>query len=172
MTNRSTMLCRALALATGMLMLALPAAAQYSGQSGQSSASLSLASGKQFDRDYTVISGRYGRFFVDNFEASLGLELWRGNDPEIYKIIPELRYVSPTGETFKPYAALFLTRTFYANTVASHNSFGVRAGMYYVIDRSASIGLGLVHERLESCDRTVLKDCQYLYPELTLQFRF
>ena len=67
------------------------------------------------------------RFFVDNFEASLGLELWRGNDPEIYKIIPELRYVSPTGETFKPYAALFLTRTFYANTVASHNSFGVRA---------------------------------------------
>jgi len=172
MTNRSNMFCRVLALATGMLMLAQPAAAQYDQQSGQTSASLSLATAKQFDRDYTVISGRYGRFFTDSFEASLGLELWRGNDPEIYKIIPELRYVSPTGQTFKPYAALFLTRTFYANTVASHNSFGVRGGMYYVIDRSAYLGLGLAAERLESCDRSVLRDCDYVYPEITLHFRF
>lgn len=172
MSKSSTIFCRALALATGMFMLALPAAAQYYGQSGQSSASLSLASSKQFDRDYTVISGRYGKFFVDNFEASLGLELWRGNSPEIYKVVPELRYVSPTGQTFKPYAALFLARTFYSNTVSSHNSFGVRGGMYYAIDRNSYFGLGLVGERVESCDRSALRDCDYVYPEITLHFRF
>ena len=172
MQIKSASFLRALALATGVFMLALPAAAQYYGGVGSSSASLSLATAQQFGRDYTVVSGRYGRFFVDNFEASLGLELWRGNSPEIYKIIPELRYVSPTGQTFKPYAALFLTRTFYSSTVSSHGSFGARLGMYYVIDRSASLGFGLVNERLDSCDQAVLKDCQYFYPEVTLQFRF
>ena len=172
MKNRSATFCRVLALATGMFMLALPATAQYAGPGSQTSASLSLATAKQFDRDYTVISGRYGRFFTDSFEASIGLELWRGNDPEIYKVIPELRYVSPTGQTFKPYAALFLTRTFYSNTVSSHNSFGVRGGVYYVLDSSAYLGLGLAAERLESCDRAVLRDCNYVYPEITLHFRF
>lgn len=172
MSKRSTMWCRALALVAGMFTLALPAAAQYYGGGGQTSASLSLATAKQFDRDYTVISGRYGKFFVDNFEGSLGLELWRGNSPEIYKLIPELRYVSPTGQSFKPYAALFLARTFYSNTVSSHNSFGVRGGMYYVIDRNSYVGLGLVGERLESCDRSVLRDCDHVYPEFTLHFRF
>lgn len=172
MSKRSTLFRRALALAAALFVLAQPAAAQYSGGGGETSASLSLATSKQFDRNYTVISGRYGRFFTNSFEASLGLELWRGNDPEIYKLIPELRYVSPTGESFKPYAALFVTRTFYANTVASHNSFGVRGGMYYVIDRGAYLGVGLAAERLESCDRSVLRDCDYVYPEITLHFRF
>lgn len=172
MTKRSAFFCRALALVTGMFMLALPATAQYAGPGSQTSASLSLANGQQFDKDYTVIGGRYGRFFTESFEASIGVELWRGNSPEIYKVIPELRYVSPTGQTFKPYAALFVARTFYSNTVSSHNSFGVRGGVYYVIDRSAYVGVGLVHERLESCDRSVLRDCDYLQPEVTLHFRF
>ena len=96
----------------------------------------------------------------------------RGNSPEIYKIIPELRYVGRGGQSFRPYAALFLTRTFYSSTVSSHGSFGVRAGMYYALDRSSSVGLGLVNERLDSCDQAVFKDCQYFYPEVTLQFRF
>ena len=171
MKIRATLFIRALALAAGVFMLASPVAAQYFADDGKSSASLSLATAKQFDRDYTVLSGRYGRFFVDEFEASIGLELWRGHTPEIYKIIPELRYVSSRGGMFKPYGAVFLTRTFYSSTVTNHNSFGVRGGMYYELNPRAYLGLGLVHERLESCDQAVLKDCHYLYPELTLHFR-
>lgn len=173
MTGRSTLMSRYVpALAAALTLAALPVAAQYSGPGSQTSASLSLGSAEQFGKDYTVISGRYGRFFVDQFEASIGVELWRGNSPSVYKIIPELRYVSATGQSFKPYAAAFLSRTFYSNDVSSHNSYGVRGGLYYALDRSAYVGAGLVHERQESCDRAVMTDCNQTRPEITLHFRF
>ena len=160
------------ALAILMCLSAQSAMAQYRGPGSETSASFSLGTGEQFGKDYTVLSGRYGKFFVEQFEASIGLELWRGSSPSIYKIIPELRYVSATGQSFKPYAAAFLSRTFYSNDVSSHNSYGVRGGLYYALDRSAYIGAGLVHERQESCDRAVMTDCNQTRPEVTLHFRF
>ncbi|MCZ8252029.1 MAG: hypothetical protein O9318_06140 [Hylemonella sp.] len=76
MTGRSQFLSRGvLALAAALSLSAFPAAAQYSGYGSQTSASFSLGSGEQFGKDYTVLSGRYGRFFVEQFEASIGLEL-------------------------------------------------------------------------------------------------
>ncbi len=173
MHERSTLISRGvLALAALLSLAALPAAAQYNGPGSQTSASFSLGTADQFGKDYTVLSGRYGRFFVEQFEASIGVELWRGSSPSVYKIIPELRYVSATGQSFKPYAAAFLSRTFYSNDVSSHNSYGVRGGLYYALDRSAYVGAGLVHERQESCDRAVMTDCNQTRPEITLHFRF
>lgn len=173
MSGRSTLVSRCvLALAAALSLAALPATAQYRGPGSETSASLSLGRGEQFGKDYTVLSGRYGRFFVEQFEASIGVEFWRGSSPSIYKIIPELRYVSATGESFKPYAAAFLSRTIYSNDVSSHNSYGVRGGMYYAIDRSVYVGAGLVHERQESCNRAVMTDCNQTRPEITLHFRF
>ncbi len=175
MKHRSVLffVSRALALATAMLVPALPATAQYYGRGGgENSASFSLSEAEQFGKSYTVISGRYGRFFVPQFEASIGLELWRGNSPSVYKIVPELRYVSAIGQTFKPYAALFLSRTMYSNEVSSHNTYGARGGMYYVLDNSTYVGVGLVHERQESCERAVMSDCKQTNPEITLHFRF
>lgn len=173
MVVRSNLLSRrVMALAAVLSLAALPATAQYSGYGSQTSASFSLGTAEQFGRDYTVLSGRYGRFFVEQFEASIGLELWRGSSPGVYKIIPELRYVSASGQSFKPYAGVFLSRTFYSNHVSSHNSYGVRGGLYYVLDRSTYLGAGLVHERQESCDRAVMTDCHETRPEVTLHFRF
>lgn len=173
MSHRSTPVSLSvLSLAAALSLAAMPATAQYSGYGSQTSASFSLGSAEQFGKDYTVISGRYGRFFVEQFEASIGLELWRGNSPSVTKIIPELRYVSSSGQSFKPYAAVFLSRTVYSNDVSSHNTYGVRGGLYYALDRSASIGAGLVHERQESCDRTVMTDCEETRPEITVHFRF
>lgn len=172
MTVRTTLFRRTLFLAAILLAAALPATAQYYGRGGDSTVSVSLGQSEQFGQDYTVLSGRYGRFFVPQFEASIGMEFWRGASPSIYKVVPELRYVSAAGQTFKPYAAVFVSRTFYSNDVASHNSFGVRGGMYYVMDNSTYLGFGLVHERQESCDRTVMSDCNQTKPEVTLHFRF
>lgn len=173
-TLRRAILTVATVAGLGLGLWVQPAAAQYYYQprGGNTAASLSLAVNQQFGRDYTVIYGRFGGVFAYDFEATLGVEVWRGNSPEIYKLVPEIRYVSGAGQTFKPYAALFVTRTYYSNTIPSHNSFGVRGGLYYVLNPSAYIGAGLVHERLESCDPALLKDCSYLYPELTLHFRF
>lgn len=172
MTARTAFSSRTLFLATVLLVSALPAAAQYHGRAGDSSVSFSLGEADQFGKDYTVISGRFGRFFVPQFEASIGVELWRGGSPSATKIVPELRYVSAAGQTFKPYVAGFLSRTFYSNNVSSHNSYGARGGLYYTLDSNTYLGFGLVHERQESCNRAVMTDCRQTNPEVTLHFRF
>ncbi len=172
MTARISLARRTLVLAAALLGLALPATAQYYGRAGDSSVAFSLGEADQFGKDYTVISGRYGRFFVPQFEASIGVEFWRGGSPSVTKIVPELRYVSATGQTFKPYVAGFISRTFYSNNVSSHNSYGARGGLYYTLDNNTYLGFGLVHERQESCDRAVMTDCTQTNPEVTLHFRF
>lgn len=154
-----------------ILMTALPHAARAFEQ-GSSSVALSIGSGQQLGRDYTVISGRYGYFFVREFEASMALELWRGSSPEIYKVIPELRYVRTLTPTVKPYAALFFGFTNYGGAFADRTSFGAKAGTYLRINPSAHLGLGLVYERIESCDPAVYRNCQYTYPEVSLNFTF
>jgi hypothetical protein len=161
-----------LAVLVAAMLPVLPASAQYYGSGNSSVASFSLGTGSQFGQDYTVIAGRYGRTFASDFEATLGLELWRGSSPDIYKITPELRYVPSSGQTFKPYAGLFYSRSFYSNSISNQGSFGVRGGMYYVINPSAYLGLGLVYERMESCDTNVFTKCSDTTPEVSLRFLF
>jgi hypothetical protein len=170
--NRTTNRFRlSLAALLGALVLSMPPAAQAFGR-GETSVALSLGSGQQLGRDYTVVNGRYGYFFVNEFEASLAFETWRGNSPDLYKIIPELRYVYSAARPLKPYAALFVSRTFYSSSVPDHNSFGAKAGAYYSLNANAHVGFGLVYERLESCDAAIYRDCQRAYPEVTLGFTF
>ena len=155
----------------GILMMAMPYGAQAF-EKGESSVALAIGSGQQLGRDYTVISGRYGYFFVKEFEASMALELWRGNSPEIYKIIPELRYVYSAPQTVKPYAALFVGFTNYSGAIADRTSYGAKAGIYLKLNPSAYFGLGLVHERTENCDPAIYSTCQYTHPEVSLNFTF
>jgi len=155
----------------GILMMAMPHVVQAF-ERGTSSVALSVGSGQQLGHDYTVINGRYGYFFVKEFEASMALELWRGNSPEIYKIIPELRYVYSASQTLKPYAALFVGFATYGGAVADRTTYGAKAGMYLKLNPGAHLGLGFVHERIENCDPAAYRNCQYTYPEVSLNFTF
>jgi hypothetical protein len=155
----------------GILITALAPVAQAFEQ-GQSSVALAIGSGQQLGRDYTVINARYGYFFVKEFEASMALELWRGSSPEIYKIVPELRYVYSASQTWKPYGALFVGYTTYGGAVQDRSSYGAKAGVYLRLNPSAHLGLGLVHERMENCDTAVYRNCQYTYPQASLNFTF
>lgn len=158
-------------LLLGILMMAMAHGVQAF-EKGESSVALSIGSGQQLGRDYTVINGRYGYFFVKEFEASMALELWRGNSPEIYKIIPELRYIYSAPQTVKPYAALFVGFTNFSGAVADRTTYGAKAGVYLKLNPSAYLGLGLVHERIESCDSATYSNCQYTHPEVSLNFTF
>lgn len=155
----------------GLFVMLMPHGVQAF-EKGESSVALAIGSGQQLGRDYTVIAGRYGYFFVKEFEASMGLELWRGNSPEIYKIIPELRYIYSAPQTVKPYAALFVGFTNFSGAVADRTSYGAKAGVYLKLNPSAYLGLGLVHERIEGCDPATYSNCQYTHPEASLNFTF
>ncbi len=138
---------------------------------GSTSVSISLGAGKQLDQDYTVLAGRYGYYFVREFEASLTVEAWRGNDPAIYKIVPELRYVYARVFPIKPYVGVFLSRTLYQG-MSDRNTYGLKLGAYFTLNANAHLAIGAVDERIESCDENIYRDCRQVYPEVGLHFTF
>ena len=154
---------------TALLLVTAQLAAAF--DQGRTSASVMVSPGRQLDRDYTVLAGRIGRYFVQDFEASLTVEAWRGNDPAIYKVMPELRYVYSRAGTVKPYGGIFVSRTLY-NGLPDRNTYGLRAGTYVSFNPSAHLGLGVTFERIEGCDASTYIKCRQIYPEIGLHFIF
>lgn len=150
------------------LATALPAAAF---DKGSADIGITLGAGRALDRTYTVVGGRLGYFVADGFELAVSGEMWRGNDPNIYKLTPEVRYVWYMIEPFKPYIGGFYSRTFYDN-LPDRNSYGAKGGAYFSVSPNASVGVGLVYERVENCQSTTYRDCSQTYPEVAFQARF
>ena len=170
MTTRPGRALLAIAMTFAALLIPQLARAQAFDQ-GSSSISISLGAGKQLDQDYTVLAGRYGYYFVREFEGSLTIEAWRGNDPAIYKIVPELRYVYARMFPIKPYVGLFISRTLYQG-LTDRNTYGAKIGAYFTLNPNAHLAIGAVTERIESCDTSVYRDCRQVYPEVGLHFTF
>ncbi|MFM9888962.1 MAG: hypothetical protein ACKVQT_38555 [Burkholderiales bacterium] len=158
-------------IVAAILGVLLPLTAVNAFEQGRSSVSVMVSAGRQLDQNYAVLAGRYGRYFVPEFEASLTFEAWRGNDPAIYKLIPELRYVYSRGVPIKPYAGIFVSRTFYQG-LSDRNSYGARLGAYATINPSAYLGMGVTYERIERCDTSVYRNCGQIYPEVGVHFLF
>jgi hypothetical protein len=163
---------QALAATVVCLLVALAPARAQSFERGTSSVALMLGAAQQLQRNYTLISGRAGYYFAQDFEASVALEAWLGNEPKIYKLIPELRYVYSAPRAVKPYVAGFVARSFYPGALTDTNSYGARAGAYFPLSRRSFLGLGLVHERFKDCDPLVYGDCRQTFSELSLHFMF
>jgi hypothetical protein len=160
-----------LTLAVLVAVLLATAAPARAVEEGATSASVSLGAGRQLDRTYTVLSGRYGYYFVRDFEASIGVEAWRGNDPAIYKVVPELRWVYSGSPRAGPYVAGFLSRTFY-DGLPDRFTYGGRLGFYFTLNRGSSFAVGVVTERISNCDQNTYRKCQQTYPEAGLHFTF
>jgi hypothetical protein len=161
-----------LATATVLAALLLPQLARAQAfDQGSTSISISLGAGKQLDQDYTVLAGRYGYYFVREFEGSVTVEAWRGNDPAIYKIVPELRYVYARVFPIKPYIGMFVSRTLYQG-LTDRNTYGAKIGAYFTLNPNAHLAIGAVYERVESCNASVYRDCRQVYPEIGLHFTF
>lgn len=138
---------------------------------GSSTIGVTLGSGSALDRTYTVIGARLGYFVADGFEFSVGGELWRGNDPDIYKITPEIRYVWFHLPGVKPYVGGFYSRTVY-DGLPDRNTYGVKGGAYFPISPNAHLSAGLVYEKIEACTTAVYIDCSQIYPEFSLNVSF
>ncbi len=146
-----------------------PAALAQSFEEGSHAASLVIGAGRQLERDYTVVGGRLGTYFVRDFEASVAFESWRGNDPSIFKITPELRYVYSRRLSIKPYVGIFVSRSFISH-LPDTNTYGMKGGAYFTLNPGAYFGIGAVCERIESCKRSDYGTCSETYPEVTLHF--
>lgn len=174
MKNRFAGAGCAVVVAFGLWLATVQHAMAQGFEKGTTSATLMLGAGQALGQSYTIISGRLGYYFVRDFEAAVGFEAWRGNDPLIYKVIPELRYVYSASKPFKPYLSIFVSRTVYQGngTPDDVNTYGGKAGLYFPLNPNAYFGLGIIYERIESCDPAVYRDCSQTYPEGSLHFLF
>jgi len=173
--DRPGTLGRAIRLAIWLLLagaapLALPHSA-LAFDKGTSSIAITVSAGRALDRTYTVIGGRLGHYVADGFELAIGAEFWTDNDPDIFKLTPEARYVWSGMGTIKPYAGGFLSRTMY-NGLPDRNTYGARGGAYFQVGPNAHVATGLVYERVESCDSATYRDCDQFYPEIAFNVRF
>ncbi len=138
---------------------------------GTSNFAITLGAGRALDRTYTVIGGRVGHYIADGFELAFSGEFWTDNDPDIMKFTPEARYVWYGLSPVKPYAGGFLSRTMY-DGLPDRNTYGAKGGVYFQVGPNAHLGVGLVYERVESCDRATYGDCDQIYPEAAFSVRF
>lgn len=155
-------------LAAVLLLVAVPGLAF---QGGTSTGSLTVGAGRALDQNYTVIGGRLGYFYADGLELSISGEIWRDNKPNIYKFTPEARYVWFAAEPVKPYIGAFLSRTMYSG-ISDRNTYGIKGGGYFAVSPNANVSLGVVYERISSCNQAVYRDCSELYPEAAFHVRF
>lgn len=138
---------------------------------GTTNIGFGLSTGRALNQTYTVIGLRLGHYFADGLEFAVNGELWRGEDPDIYKIAPEVRYVWFDLPSVKPYIGAFYARTIY-DGLADRNSYGLKGGVYMRVSSNAHLGAGLVYERIESCNPAIYKDCSELYPEVSFNVSF
>lgn len=166
-----------LLLLVGLLFLSfLPAAAlagdeAYPFNKGRSRFSVEVSSTRAFNNSYTAVGLGVGYYVIDGLEVGLDGDAWFGNEPNIYRISPGLRYIIYSLQTVKPYAGVFYRRTFIENT-EDQNEAGGRAGVTVMTGPRTNFSVGLVYDRRINCDKTIYFSCSETYSELSFAVLF
>jgi hypothetical protein len=133
--------------------------------------SIAVGSGEAFENDYTIIGLGAGYYLKDGVELGLDGEAWLGDDPNIYTLSPQAKYILSRQSRFRPYVGAFYTHSFIENE-DDLDSVGGRGGVYLVQDDRWYIGVGAVYESYLNCDEEILDSCDDIYPEITVSFTF
>ncbi|MDA8139514.1 MAG: hypothetical protein M0036_12760 [Desulfobacteraceae bacterium] len=140
-------------------------------QAGSLQFSLVAGSGRAFYNDYLVLGVGAGYFLMDGLEIGLDSEAWLGNDPNIYKLSPQVKYVLPIDAPIRPYVGAFYRRTF-IDGYDDQDSAGARGGVYFISSSNLYFGVGAVYEAYLDCDERLGISCNNVYPEISLSFSF
>lgn len=139
---------------------------------GQVRGGIGAGWGTALGENYFVMSGSLGYYLLKGLEASIDGEAWFGQDPEIYKVSPGLRYVFPLTGSIAPYIGGFYRRTFYSGSVDDLDSVGGRAGAYLPLGRKVYTSVGFVFERPLNCEDRIYDQCSVAYPEFAVSVVF
>ena len=138
---------------------------------GNTTGSVVIGAGRALDRDYTTLGATLGYMVSEGLMLGISAHMWLGNDPSIYKIMPEIRYHFPQFGSVRPYAGAFLSRTIYDGP-PDRQTYGARGGVSVPFSTNAAFNAGLVYEKISGCDSTVFRDCGQLYSEASVMFSF
>lgn len=120
------------------------------------------------DRTYFILGGGFGYYLADGLEVGSDFEGWFFEDPTIWKLTPQVRYVMWQMEPVRPYGGAFWRQTFVGEPFEDYSSYGGRAGLAYR-NGGNYLSAGFVYERFSDC---VSGDCDDLYPEFGFWLSF
>lgn len=132
--------------------------------------SINSGIGRSLDTEYLVFGLGFGYYVADGLELGLDFDLWLGNNPLIYKVEPEVRYVFRQLDTFVPYLGVFYQQNFIEG-MDSRGALGFRAGLYTPIGDNFILGYGASFSSLGDCDENIYGSCSSEQIELTFSFK-
>ncbi len=138
---------------------------------GNTTGSIFVGAGRALDREYTTVGGTLGYMISEGLMLGVSAEMWFGNEPDIYKVTPEVRYTFTRVAPVKPYVGVFVSRTIYDGP-PDRNTYGARGGIYMPFSSNAAFNVGVVYEKISGCDVSTYNDCSQLYPEAGVLFSF
>ena len=160
-------------LVIGALLTCIPTHARAAEpfDRGKTTGSIFVGAGRALDREYTTLGGTLGFMVSEGLMLGVGAEMWLGNEPDIFKVTPEVRYTFTEVAPVKPYVGAFVSRTFY-DGLPDSNTFGARGGIYMPFSSNAAFNVGVVYEKISGCNQSTYNDCSQLYPEAGVMFSF
>ncbi len=138
---------------------------------GNTTGSIFVGAGRALDREYTTLGGTLGYMVAEGLMLGVSAEMWLGNEPDIYKFTPEVRYTFTHVAPVKPYVGAFVSRTIYDGP-ADRNTYGARGGVYMPFGSNAAFNVGVVYEKISGCNPSTYNDCSQLYSEAGILFSF
>ncbi len=133
-----------------------------------------VGSGSAFNDNYLILGVGAGYYLVKGLELGIDAQHWFSGDPSITKVSPKITYVFTQSKVVKPYLGVFYRRTFYGDyngrSIDDENSYGYRAGAYFITDNRVYIGGGVVYEEYTDCNPSY--DCSTIYPEIIFAVSF
>ncbi|MBU1430179.1 hypothetical protein KKF91_06375 [Myxococcota bacterium] len=124
-----------------------------------------------FGQRYIIAGGGFGYFLADGLELGIDAEYWFPEEPTVFKLSPQIRYVAYQVKTVQPYLGAFYRRIFMGDgpngeQYEDTGSLGGRAGIYYKSGRGVYMNLGVVYEQKLDCTPTANAPCEDIYPEI------
>ena len=130
-------------------------------------------SGVVDSRTYLILGVGAGYFLINGLEIGADLEGWLLESPQYYKVTPQLRYIFWQVPRIKPYAGVFLRRTFVTDDLPDYSSWGGRLGVAFQSKGGRSfIAVGAVYERFIDNDNVTFYENDTWYPEVAFWIFF
>lgn len=124
--------------------------------------------GNTYNQTYAIVGAGIGYYLMNGLEVGIDGEGWVLNDPTIWKVTPQVRYVIWQMEPIRPYVGAFWRKTLVTG-FPDYDSVGARAGVAYQKGGNY-LAVGAVYEKFN--DYEGLGDDYTIYPEIALWISF
>jgi hypothetical protein len=125
--------------------------------------------GNTYSQTYAIIGAGVGYYLMNGFEIGIDGEGWVLNDPTIWKVTPQIRYVLWKMNPIRPYVGAFWRKTFVSDNYPDYDSWGARGGVAYRKGGNY-LAVGAVYEKFN--DYTGTGKDYTVYPEIALWISF